>query len=77
MTPGRSAGVPGSEEEALGLVEAGEAIGVPTTALLLNGGARTLAQPRGVVREARRLAGDSVRRSARQRSAGRSGKAGH
>ena len=61
MTPGRSAGVPGSEEEALGLVEAGEAIGVPTTALLLNGVARTLAQPRGVVREARRLAGDSVR----------------
>ena len=61
MTPGRSAGVPGSEEEALGLVEAGEAIGVPTTTLLLNGVARTLAQPRGVVREARRLAGDSVR----------------
>jgi polyhydroxyalkanoate synthase len=61
MTPGPAAGVPGNEEEALGLVEAGEAIGVPTTTLLLNGVAMTLAQPRGVVREARRLAGDTVR----------------
>jgi len=61
MTPGQPAAVPGDEEEALGIVEAGEAIGIPTTSLLLNGVAMTLAQPRGVVREARRLAGDTVR----------------
>ena len=52
---------PGNEEEALGLVEAGEAIGIPTTTLLLNGVAMTLAQPRSVAREARRLAGDTFR----------------
>jgi polyhydroxyalkanoate synthase len=52
---------PGNEEEALGLVEAGEAIGIPTATLLLDGVAMTLAQPRSVVREARRLAGDTVR----------------
>ena len=45
----------------LGLVEAGEAIGIPTTTLLLNGVAMTLAQPRNVAREACRLAGDTVR----------------
>ncbi len=61
MTPGQPAAVPGDEEEALGIVEAGEAIGIPTTSLLLNGVAMTLAQPRSVVREARRLAGDTVR----------------
>src|ERR1700733_12436974 len=49
------------EEEALGLVEAGEAIGIPTAALLLNSVAVTLAQPRSVVREARRLTGDTLR----------------
>jgi polyhydroxyalkanoate synthase len=53
--------VPGNEDEALGIVEAGEAIGVPTTTLLLNGVAMTLAQPRSVVREIRRLGGDTVR----------------
>jgi polyhydroxyalkanoate synthase subunit PhaC len=52
---------PGNEEEALGLVEAGEAIGIPTTTLLLNGVAMTLAQPRSVAREARRLVGDTFR----------------
>ena len=56
MTSERPAAVPGDEEEALGIVEAGEAIGIPTTSLLLNGVAMTLAQPRSVVREARRLA---------------------
>ncbi len=61
MTPGHPAAVPGNEEEALGIVEAGEAIGIPTTSLLLNGVAMTLAQPRSVVREARRLTGDTVR----------------
>ena len=61
MTPGQPAAVPGNEEEALGIVEAGEAIGIPTTTLLLNGVAMTLAQPRGVVREARRLTRDTVR----------------
>ena len=60
MTPGQPA-VPGNEEEALGIVEAGEAIGIPTATLLLNGVAMTLAQPRSVVREARRLTGDTVR----------------
>jgi polyhydroxyalkanoate synthase len=61
MTSERSDAVPGNEEEALGLVEAGEAIGIPTRTLLLDGVAMTLAQPRSVVREARRLAGDTVR----------------
>ena len=61
MTSERPAAVPGNEEEALGLIEAGEAIGIPTTTLLLNGAAMTLAQPRSVAREARRLAGDTVR----------------
>jgi len=52
---------PGNEEEALGLVEAGEAIGIPTATLLLNGVAMTLAQPRSMAREARRLASDTIR----------------
>src|SRR5260370_6714117 len=61
MTPGQPAAAPGNEEEALGIVEAGEAIGIPTTSLLLTGVAMTLAQPRSVVREARRLTRDTVR----------------
>src|ERR1700733_1681715 len=56
-----SGGPPGSEDEALGIVEAGEAIGIPTVTLLLQGMAMTLAQPRGVARETRRLAGDPLR----------------
>src|SRR6202035_2366133 len=52
---------PGSEDEALGIVEAGEAIGIPTVTLLLQGMAMTLAQRRGVARETRRLAGDTLR----------------
>ena len=48
-----SGGPPGSEDEALGIVEAGEAIGIPTATLLLQGIAMTLAQPRGVARETR------------------------
>src|SRR3984957_7719811 len=52
---------PGSEDEALGIVEAGEAIGIPTATLLLQGMAMTLAQPRSVARETRRLAGDTLR----------------
>ena len=35
MTSARQSGVPNTEDEALGLVEAGEAIGVPTAAILL------------------------------------------
>ena len=58
MTAGRA---PGSEDEALGIVEAGEAIGIPTVTLLLQGMAMTLAQPRSVARETRRLAGDTLR----------------
>jgi len=58
LTPG---GPPGTEDEALGIVEAGEAIGIPTATLLLQGVAMTLAQPRGVARETRRLARDTVR----------------
>jgi poly[(R)-3-hydroxyalkanoate] polymerase subunit PhaC len=54
-------GTPGSEDEALGIVEAGEAIGIPTVTLLLQGMAMTLAQPRGVARETRRMAGDTLR----------------
>jgi len=61
MTAERPDAVPGNEEEALGLVEAGEAIGIPTATLLLNSVAVTLAQPRSVVREARRLTGDTLR----------------
>ena len=56
-----SGGPPGNEDEALGIVEAGEAIGIPTATLLLQGMAMTLAQPRGVARETRRLAGDTLR----------------
>ena len=58
MTAGRA---PGSEDEALGIVEAGEAIGIPTVTLLLQGMAMTLAQPRSLARETRRLAGDTLR----------------
>jgi polyhydroxyalkanoate synthase len=57
----RHGGVPADEEEALGLVEAGEAIGVPTVATLAKSVAVTLAQPRSVAREARRLGRDTVR----------------
>src|SRR5580704_14571401 len=60
-----SGGPPGSEDEALGIIEAGEAIGVPTVTLLLQGLAMTLAQPRGVARETRRLAGKSDRAPAK------------
>jgi polyhydroxyalkanoate synthase subunit PhaC len=56
-----SGGPPGNEDEALGIVEAGEAIGIPTVTLLLQGMAMTLAQPRGVARETRRLAADTLR----------------
>ena len=58
MTSGRP---PGDEEEALGIVEAGEAIGIPTMTLLVQGVAMTLAQPRSVAREAGRLAADTLR----------------
>ncbi|MGH7776352.1 MAG: PHA/PHB synthase family protein [Candidatus Dormibacterales bacterium] len=58
MTAG---GPPGDEDEALGIIEAGEAIGIPTVTLLLQGMAMTLAQPRGVARETRRLAADTIR----------------
>jgi polyhydroxyalkanoate synthase subunit PhaC len=58
MTAG---GPPGNEDEALGIVEAGEAIGIPTATLLLQGIGMTLAQPRSVARETRRLAGDTIR----------------
>ncbi|MGH3230008.1 MAG: hypothetical protein ACRDOA_15790 [Streptosporangiaceae bacterium] len=61
MTSMTSGGPPGTEDEALGIVEAGEAIGIPTVTLLLQGMAMTLAQPRGVARETRRLAGDTLR----------------
>jgi polyhydroxyalkanoate synthase len=61
-TPGMSSGgPPGDEDEALGIIEAGEAIGIPTVTLLLQGMAMTLAQPGGVVRETRRLAADTLR----------------
>lgn len=53
--------LPRNDDEALGLVEAGEAIGIPTAAVLLKSMAITVGQPRSVVREARRLARDSVR----------------
>src|SRR5487761_1378703 len=56
-----SGGPPGNEDEALGIVEAGEAIGIPTVTLLLQGIGMTLAQPRSVARETRRLAGDTLR----------------
>ena len=58
MTAG---GPPGNEDEALGIIEAGEAIGIPTVTLLLQGIGMTLAQPRSVARETRRLAGDTIR----------------
>ena len=56
-----SGGPPGNEDEALGIVKAGEAIGIPTATLLLQGIGMTLAQPRSVARETRRLAGDTLR----------------
>lgn len=58
MRPGAP---PGNEDEALGIIEAGEAIGIPTATLLLQGVAMTLAQPRSVARETRRLARDTLR----------------
>jgi polyhydroxyalkanoate synthase subunit PhaC len=56
-----AAALPRNEDEALGIVEAGEAIGVPTAAVLLKSIAVTLGQPRSLWREARRLSRDSVR----------------
>lgn len=56
-----SASLPRNEDEALGIVEAGEAVGIPTAAVLLKSVAVTLAQPRSVGREARRLGRDTVR----------------
>jgi polyhydroxyalkanoate synthase len=53
--------VPDTEEEALGIVEAGEALGVPTVAVLAKSIATTFGQPASVRREARRLARDTVR----------------
>jgi polyhydroxyalkanoate synthase subunit PhaC len=61
MNASQHANVPADEEEALGLVEAGEAIGIPTVAVLAKSVAVTLAQPRSVVREARRLGRETVR----------------
>ena len=61
MSSPSKAGIPRTEDEALGLVEAGEAIGVPTTTLLLKSVATTLAQPRSLVREARRFGRETVR----------------
>lgn len=55
------ASLPSNEDEALGIVEAGEAIGIPTAAVLLKSVAVTLAQPRSVRREVRRLGRDTVR----------------
>ena len=60
-TGGPTGGPPGTEDEALGIVEAGEAIGIPTVTLLLQGVGMTLAQPHSVARETRRLAGDTLR----------------
>ena len=57
---------PTSEDEALGLVEAGEAIGIPTGVVMLKSIAVTVAQPRSVVREVRRFGRESVRITAGQ-----------
>lgn len=56
-----NAPLPRNEDEALGIVEAGEAVGIPTAAVLLKSVAVTIAQPRSVAREARRLGRDTVR----------------
>jgi polyhydroxyalkanoate synthase len=61
MSSPSQAGIPRNEDEALGLVEAGEAIGVPTATLLLKSVATTLGQPRSVAREARRFGRETVR----------------
>ena len=62
MTSARTSGVPNTEEEALGLVEAGEAIGVPTAAILLRSlASTTLGQPRSLIRESRWLTEETVR----------------
>jgi polyhydroxyalkanoate synthase len=62
MTSARPSGVPNTEDEALGLVEAGEAIGVPTAAILLRSlASTTLGQPRSLIRESRWLTGETVR----------------
>ncbi|GAB2485825.1 PHA/PHB synthase family protein [Jatrophihabitans fulvus] len=53
--------LPRDEDEALGLVEAGEAVGIPTAAVLLKSLATTFGRPSAVGREARRFARDSVR----------------
>ncbi len=61
MTSVHPGAVPSTEDEALGLVEAGEAIGVPTAAVMLQSLATTLAQPRSLVREGRRVTRETVR----------------
>jgi len=53
--------LPRDEDEALGIVEAGEAVGIPTAAVLLKSVAVTLGQPRSVRREVRRFGRDTVR----------------
>jgi polyhydroxyalkanoate synthase len=55
------AGVPTNEDEALGLVEAGEAVGIPTAMVMLKSIAATVGQPRTVARETRRFGRETVR----------------
>ena len=60
MTTRTDAGVPASEDDALGLVEAGEAVGIPTATILLKSVAATIGQPRSLLREVRRFGRESV-----------------
>jgi len=60
MTSRVDLAVPASEDDALGLVEAGEAVGIPTARVMLKSVAATVAQPRSLAREARRLALDTA-----------------
>jgi polyhydroxyalkanoate synthase len=55
------AGVPTNEDEALGLVEAGEAVGIPTAMVMLKSIAATVGQPRTLARETRRFGRETVR----------------
>ena len=60
MATRTDAGVPANEDDALGLVEAGEAVGIPTATILLKSVAATVGQPRSLAREVRRFGRESV-----------------
>jgi polyhydroxyalkanoate synthase len=61
MTTRADVGVPADEDDALGLVEAGEAVGIPTATVLIKTVAATVGQPGPLAREVRRFGRETVR----------------